>query len=308
MPLPIQVGRMAQYLLAIWSVLRVTVTALLRGLDLTVEYFEERSGWEARMTFCFKAPLVLMFLIAANDSRDFRYLALTALATAVAYAMLAQAFFRRDKAFPLRKPHLRRRFLLMLSIGNCLICHEEARNSVLLSCGHLYCARCIMKFVEQKRARCPYCRRIPESADNLRLERVSTAHLALSIVLALQLCTKLYINGMDAAIMDPSTHPQSFPIMHLLFVCFARWYLDGDWWKHVVTFFRDDSERERRKERQRKDLQWAEKLRDQLEVGLSWKLLITHGLLGFGWLNGVEEWEERRRLEAERMVCPCGCA
>lgn len=75
----------------------------------------------------------VIFLAFAACNEDFIPLALSGLAAATIYAFLIPAFYARDRSHMRKAPYARLRYFLGRTPGECLICHEDARDPALLS-------------------------------------------------------------------------------------------------------------------------------------------------------------------------------
>lgn len=130
-------------------------------LDRLVARCEHRIVQLARAALCGKIALITACLSGVTFCCSYILVLYIGLTTAVAYTLLATSFYHRDKSRPYRAPSARLRFFLFISVGDCLVCHEEVRDPVLLSCGRLYCAACLAPSIKAEISTCAFCFHLP---------------------------------------------------------------------------------------------------------------------------------------------------
>lgn len=224
-----------------------------------------------------KAILAPIFMAAMIVTSNYAAVTLAVLAAAFIYALLVLALIWRDCGHLSRAPSPRLSYFFGRSAGECLICHEPARDPVLLSCGHLYCGDCVLTLDKPKSSKCGYCGQTPEVGYNLRLERIATMQLALDITQIIDLAIKQYVGG-PVGNLTSFTEMQAGSNLLVSLPLHMRENGIRYWWKGQEGYAR----REKR-ESLPKHRQWAQNVRDQMEDGWDWGSLLCAMIIAVGW-------------------------
>lgn len=228
-------------------------------------------------------------------SNNYAAVLATGLATGVIYSLLVFLFHYRDRRYLRKAPYPRLRYFLGLSANGGLICHEDVRDPVLLSCGHIYCASCIMPLIKEITSTCAYCSQKPHAAHDMRLKRIAIMQPALNITQCLDLALKCYIGGLYGF---PASITEAHGAFEIILGLPLDLYFNGleYWWKGKT----DCKKREERRKQLPASLRWTQDMFDQVNDGWDWRGLIHAVPIAVSWSllwAVLEEQEELQEAE-----------
>lgn len=272
--------------------------------------------WINRHVLWFKRGLGITFLVFMCLANNYLAVAITGLVAGTVYSLLVGIIYVRDRNHLRKAPVRRLRFFFGLPSGECLVCHEEVKDPMLLSCGHTYCADCLRPLINKKKKKsrnphCAYCGQTPDAAHSLRVERIATMQLALGITQALDFGLKCLVGGWLNASLVSLYNPQ-FAIKVFLDVPMCCWIYGCEfWWKG----HRGDAARRAERKQLPEKLRWTQDVRDQMQDGWDWKELLRALPIAVGWtaMWACVESDAKRTRQHEafaqcQQVCPCGVA
>jgi len=234
-------------------------------------------GWWSCIRYCVRWLYLGVVLYGIIVFDAFMLVLSIAIATLTVYASLICVFYLRDRAHPRRAPASRLRFFAFHTLDECPICRGSLQDPILLSCGHIYCAECLVHLIETAKAPRPCCPRAPTGANSLRLERVATMQLALDMAQSIEFLMQVHNFGWRRA-MESSVGATAVMLI-MFFDLIVGPYHGLPWWRRMQGFSTDRYARHRRRREQEPDLRWVEDVLDQCEDGWNWYGLMWSGFI-----------------------------